>query len=299
VVRIAHQGRGPGEYLTISDMSVRGDHLFIYDARVGKVLQYTLAGRWVREVPVKLPSSQFEAMTNGNFVFYCDYLPYALEESGEKSNIVVTDADLKPLAGYLPYDNGPNAEFLMGSRQNINRNGDHLSFFESYGHVLYGVQAEGPVPMFVMDFPADNGSLAEKLFGMTATGGWDLEKTLVFEHDNGFCRILDVQENDTHIVMTYHKSQWYYTVFYEKESGKVVELQKKMSDNAPPISLVNDLDNTLYYPMLAASGDFFFSITDAYQLDGGHIRPDRVSALLDELPADPNPILVKIRMKAF
>lgn len=297
ITKIAHKGRGPGEYSVISDISVRNNDVFIYDARFGKMLQYSIAGELVKETTGRISSSHFEAV-DSNFVFYCDYLP---NEFGERSNhdynLIITDLNLHPISAYLKQTNNINPEFLIGNNTNISRNGHKLSIFESYRNVLYHWENNDLTPGFVMDFPDGNNQISERLFKMTVTSGWSVESTMKFELDNQFCRILSIQENDSCLLMSYHRNQYYYNVIHEKSSGKTLELQKKVSEDSPPISIINDLDNTMYYPIMAGNGDVFFSMTDPYQLGSGDIMPERVSNLLANLTENSNPILVKIRIK--
>ena len=99
--------------------------------------------------------------------------------------------------------------------------------------------------------------------------------------------------------MSYFKKDFCYFVFYDKENDRVLELQKRMADNSPPIPLLNDVDNTIFYPLLAAQGESFYSFTDAYQLSSGDIASKMVNDLLENLPDDPNPIIVQLKIKPF
>ena len=89
------------------------------------------------------------------------------------------------------------------------------------------------------------------------------------------------------------------SLFYDKEDGQVLELQKKMTAGSHPVALINDLDNTIYYPLLAAQGDSFYSFTDAYQLSSGEVISESLKDFLSRLPEDPNPIIVKLKIKPF
>lgn len=61
-------GRAPGEYLSCFDISVDGDHLYIYDNHQRKMLQYRLGdARYTGSFPVLVSST--EAEKHGDYIF--------------------------------------------------------------------------------------------------------------------------------------------------------------------------------------------------------------------------------------
>ncbi|MFP3472808.1 hypothetical protein R0J90_22395, partial [Micrococcus sp. SIMBA_144] len=73
---------------------------------------------------------------------------------------------------------------------------------------------------------------------------WSVNNTIDFENENEIKRIVELQENNSIISMTYLKKTFLYLTFYNKENSNIIELQRRMTDDSPPIALTNDIDNT-------------------------------------------------------
>lgn len=297
---INHKGEGPGKYQRISDIAVSKDAVYVFDGWSRTMLEFGWDGGLIDERKANLSASHFEVLADGGFAFYHDYT--ASEGKGENEthyNLTLTDENLQIKSQFLVNDLLPAPEFLIGNHKSFSRNGDELLLMESYQNVVHRIEQDGVVPYLKFNWSDDHDASKIELFKNTRSGDWSVERTMEFEHKEELGRIVELQENDKVLMCTYFKKDMIYHVFYDKEDGQVLELQKKMTAGSHPVALINDLDNTIYYPLLAAQGDSFYSFTDAYQLSSGEVISESLEDLLSRLPEDPNPIIVKLKIKPF
>jgi len=297
---INQKGEGPGQYQRIADVAVSKDAVYIYDAWSRTMLKFGWDGKLTSEKKVNLSASNFEVLADGGFVFYHDYT--ANEGKGEGDihyNLTLTDKNLQVKSQFIVNDLLPAPEFLIGNYKSFSRNGDDLLLLESYQNVVYRIEDDEVIPYLKFNWSDDHEASKKELFKNTRSGDWSVERTMDFEHKEELGRMVELQENDKVLICTYFKKGVTYHVFYDKVDGQVLELQKKMAAGSHPVALINDLDNTVYYPLLAAQGDSFYSFTDAYQLGSGEVISESMADLLSRLPEDPHPIVVKIKIKPF
>jgi hypothetical protein len=297
---INQKGEGPGKYQRISDVAVSKDAVYIYDAWSRAMLEFTWDGGLINEKKANLSAAHFEALSDGSFVFYHDYTPNeGIGENDSHYNLTFTDENLQVKSQFLVNDLIPAPEFLIGNHKSFSRNGDELLLFESYQNVVHRIEDDVAVPYLKFNWSDHHDASRKELFENTRSGDWSVERTTDFEHREELGRMVELQENDKVLTCAYLKKGIVYHVFYDKEGGQVLELQKRMTADSHPVALINDLDNTIYYPLLAAQGDSFYSFTDAYQLGSGELISERVKDLLSRLPEDPNPIIVKLKIQPF
>ena len=297
---INQKGEGPGRYQRISDVAVSEDAVYIYDAWSRSMLKFAWDGEFISQNKMNVSASHFEVLPDGGFVFYHNFT--ANEGKGEDEvhyNLTLTDENLQVKSQHLVNELLPAPEFLIGNHKSFSKNGDELLVMESYQNVVYRIEDEGVVPYLKFNWSDHHDANRKELFKNTRSGDWSVERTINFEHKEELGRMVELQENDKVLIGTYFKNGIVYHVFYDKEGGQVLELQKKMAADSHPVALINDLDNTLYYPLLAAQGDSFYSFTDAYQLGTGEVISESIKGLLLSLPEDPNPIIVKLKIKPF
>lgn len=293
-------GEGPGRYQRISDIAISDDAVFIFDAFSGTMYEFGLNGEFIGDKQTEVKSSHMELLQNGGFVFYHDYIKNDWN-SGNKVqyNLTLTDENLKVTKRILENKLSPEPEFLIGNQKNFSRNNSSLLVFESYQNIVYKIENDSIKPYLKYSLSNNESQNIQRLFQKTSSMFWSVNNTIDFENENEIKRIVELQENNSIISMTYIKKNFLYLTFYNKENSKILELQRRMTDDSPPIALTNDIDNTIFYPLVAAQGDYFYSFTDVHQLNSGNIYSDRTKELLSTLPDDPNPILVKIKIKDF
>ena len=297
---INQKGEGPGQYLRISDVSVTDNAIYVYDAWSGKMLGFDWNGGLISEKRGNLSASHFETLDEGSFVFYHDYSANGWKEESEPHyNLTFIDENLKIKSQFLPNELLPAPEYLTGNHKAFSRNGHELLLMESYQNVVYRIIDNGVVPYLKFNWSDHHDAMVRDFFEDTRSGDWSLERSFDHERREEIGRFVELQENDKVLICSYVKREFVYHVFYDKENNKTLELQKKMAEGSHPVALINDLDNTIYYPLLAAQGDSFYSFTDAYQLRSGEVISERLEDLLSRLPEDPNPIIVKLKIKPF
>ncbi|GAO28099.1 6-bladed beta-propeller [Geofilum rubicundum] len=106
VSRIARHGRGPGEYIRLSDVYVdfEGNTIYLLDGcNSKKVLKYSLNGRFLKENSIDFCASAFTRVEENCFVFS---LPAAnhFNDTIEYSAIVATDSVYQRKWSGMPFD---------------------------------------------------------------------------------------------------------------------------------------------------------------------------------------------------
>jgi hypothetical protein len=81
---LGKKGKGPGEYISIFDFGVDGDSLFLFDIRLGKIIQYSLETNEVVDEIVNADLSQFYGFLRMNGTFYFVFARYTKETEPDK-----------------------------------------------------------------------------------------------------------------------------------------------------------------------------------------------------------------------
>jgi hypothetical protein len=211
-------GEGPGEYNEPLRFSCADSSLFI--SVVGKVLQYSYTGKFLKEFKTPISSRDFAIIpSTQTIVFYSGY--YDAIAGMTSYNLNITDEYGKVIYSALPFPSHVLSENLTLLYNNFSVTQEELFFTDPYCDTLYQVLPDRVIPRIVLDF------------GSAALPNDFIEKYLT-DRDNNARAIRELMETKyakkwssakhttNHINLTYgHKSR-IYSFFFDKEN-KVIK----------------------------------------------------------------------------
>lgn len=157
--KIGRQGKGPGEYVNIRDISVLEDNKMVYvtTGTRGKLLGYSFGGRFIKEFPGKKVAQESKVLSNEQIAYVC-LLDYEVK---------IIDFTNQETKNYLPITPQSKAFYPRFS-------GDQYSgvFFSATGRdTIWRVDQDSLRPVLIFDF--GNGHLSAKEYLSAAVFGKD------------------------------------------------------------------------------------------------------------------------------
>ena len=106
LTEISRTGKGPGEYISLSDVTVdkNKDEIVLFDGKRRKRLFFDLDGKFLREEPTYFYSTDFEILSDGNYLYKQDIGVNMHMPSVMDYNLIITTPDQKIVQKMIPDD---------------------------------------------------------------------------------------------------------------------------------------------------------------------------------------------------
>ena len=145
IIRIGTNGKGPNEYLYLTDFIVKNDTVEIMSA-VGdktRVLRFDSNGKFINQNNFKFIASAFEKV-GADYVFSTSY-----NKHFHKYRLYVLDKSGEILHKYLKNNTSLK---LPVEEEKFSRSGSHLFYKESFDNNVYSIESEGTIIRYSLDF---------------------------------------------------------------------------------------------------------------------------------------------------
>jgi hypothetical protein len=302
-------GRGPGEYLNISDFLIdsQNDNIELWDNANKKIMRMDRNGKFLNERPFPLHVDKFCKLSSNTYLYYaCNSLNPEFFKN-ESFNAIILDSSNNLISSFLPIKetrylkSGENSLFVKYD------NGANISV--PYDNQLYHVSLNGSRARYKIKFlnhnPPDN--YLESFNKIDWNDRMEISKRFIQilneTNENSYIKgIYNIFENNKFLFFQYRVPKvGTYTAIYSKKT-------KKVSVGIPE----NDLDLGLFGEPLAFNGDTL--ITYIYpsdlikkvklsKLDESSKRSGSkyigLIKLSDSLQEGENPIIAKFVFKDF
>lgn len=265
--RIGYSGKGPREYMEITDFCLYGDTIVeIYDAGKQKRMQYTASGKFIRE-------ENGWKMGGASFIHLGDTVAFYASCGGYAPNLNV-------------YVNGEKHGFfkqdypeLRSKWEYFHADGSNLYYSDNYNDTLYCFRAGRMEPYFYVDF-------------------WDHKlpkeiREMYKAHRGGFCHDFDnVKFTSRYIYFTFGYKGTEIQVFFDKMRDSVCLIE----------SFENDIDEIPFLVKTATPGypdkivtylnvNMFSVYYKNFQRQGKEIPP-MYEILAKQVTENSNPVIV-------
>jgi hypothetical protein len=152
--KIGKPGKGPGEYLEITDVVVNeNNHVVLYDRKKGLLMTYDAEGLLLKETRVNASFRDF-ADLNGSYLFhiYNDYNLHIPEINSSK--LLACDSECNLLSTALPYDRQADGKFgYFPQSGNLKKFGASILFCSPLTDTIYSISDPNTiVPRYALDF---------------------------------------------------------------------------------------------------------------------------------------------------
>lgn len=148
--QIGSKGKGPGEYIYVSDFCIDRikDKIYIIAWGTKTVLEFDFNGRFIRSFKYNFPSQQFLVWDTCDFVFY---LPNIITKNNSDSSLNITDNKGIPFRSYkkaIKRTNHPGISIVQTSLYYYN---ESLRFLEFGADTMHTVSMKKLDPYAIFD----------------------------------------------------------------------------------------------------------------------------------------------------
>lgn len=298
LLRVSHEGAGPGEYVSLSDMlyDSEADAVEVLDRNGRKVLRYGMDGRFAGEVRLPFSPFAFRRVAPSRYLFYNNNM---VSEATD-CRLVLYDAEASEVVGaYFPVDRHLATYFFVLDAGNFG-SGTNVSFHFAASDTVYGfTDACVPRPKYVIDFGAHR--VPPRFYGE------DYEDIRDFSEQaarNGYIYMYgNFQEEGNVAAFSFHRDGEVYWVLYDSELGTatVVNRWTDGADAGAEVGIAHGNG-----PFALDDGYMYFFLPPdqlielAERADGAGVR---VNGALNRIrdaygfSEESNPVLVKCRLK--
>lgn len=296
--KIDKTGGGPGEYIEITDFSYNQGKLYILDVRSGRVLIYNDNGEFLHDKSRKIYSSEFEVFQDELALYHSNFTPNEHYKKGDTYfNILIASNIVDCNEFYLPFHENINKGKFITNSRNISRNLEEVLLWQKFDDYLYKFNNEGFGRAYNIEFKNDNRSHSRRIIAAIKEENLSFDKTENLITRLGYCTILDVIESSEILYLVYKQGNYFHYIYYDRDTGRLIELSNAYEDGVPPYPIINDIDGVSYYPLMSARDDVFYSYAQPYDLITNKIAEQDTHAIIGDLGEYDNPVIVMLKIK--
>lgn len=279
---VKHQGRGPGEFISIMDFELCHfqEEIMVMDNFGQKFGFFDLEGNYLREAPSKIEVMEAVSLPGGMIVhakhensFWKNGKPQSLDK------IFYTDERGEILKTIFPYDDNANIPFGFGEAL-VDHPDSSYTYAPRFRDTIYNLTAEGLTPRYALHFDKSI-KVSERILQK------EDEKVIGRILKEGkYCFLGDHQESPSWLFLSLNYYSNLSSAFYAKKTGKVKTFkayQDEMGWNA-------------FIRPLYLTGEYFWT-----SLTYDELKNYGLDSLIDKLSLkmEDNPYLIRYRLKEF
>jgi hypothetical protein len=278
ITSFKHQGRGPGEYTTIDDVSYQ-DGLYILDLQSGNILQYNLNGDWMTSHAIDVPKTgYFFQMTPQHTLFFRNQEHRF--QSGTGYNLVAYALDAKSIVDSNAFIDPVLREkdlFRVDALTNFQNEAYALLPFDT---LLFKMDEKGQIaPYYRLHMAPENTLQKDEQLQDPNFKNFELHDYL--RSSNLYYNLSNLQLSEKYIGFNYFFNMDYRLLLHDKVT------QQSMAFN--PLKLNPGKQGGVQ--LGAVQGDnFYFVLSNIIKSEIEH-----TTGMV--LPDDHNPLLLKARLK--
>jgi hypothetical protein len=293
-------GKGPGEYTNIDDFTFdpKNQYITILDSGQKKVLQFSLSGQFIREIPLDIRPSNICFIEPEYFVATIPLRIVKPADDGKLYNIIVYDQDLKVkkrIASSVKSSENPNTPYLMTGGLSSYEN--KLRYKQPFVDQIYTLDKKLDYQVFSnIDFGTYR--TPESVYGSIANARSQAEN---------YKELHSVIESRNFFYVKYRYKRMFCTYVFNKANGAMTNLSGKQGD----FGFNNDLDGSMpFWPDLSTGPDELyrsFNAIDFIELcDQYHakkfkskfpVQQKRLLEVLGKLDENSNPVIQVVTLK--
>jgi hypothetical protein len=267
------KGQGPGEYIELTNISIdyNNEHLLLYCGSTAQILVFDLDGNYIKSHRNKdIVAHEFSYTGNGYVAFYGGYTSNsAHRKNGMTPNLLIIHTDdykVQHTDIFFPSEIKSSAVIENVKHFSSCHNGT-VSLLVEYNDTVYHI-SEGRVKRaYYVDFGdmKKNKDFYSLLRNPTA----DLDQTPEYERTHDICIIRAMEETKTYMFFTYFHKLIGHAVFYNKETGRVLDVCKDYGDKNVVFPVYNDINGGPFVFPCSTDGESFYGIIESFQILNG------------------------------
>lgn len=289
--KIHRIGRGPGEYVNITDISYNDytKELLLYCFIRKSVLYFDMKGNFLREMKIPFYTARIYELKNFNKILFCEYNPNKSKfDRALFPNLILLDPNLNVMDENAYFEGYIDKSIVWGTHCDFSCWEDTLSIKLDHSNIVYYIFQNKVVPKYFLDF--DKYNVDEVYWKKTKKKGITLREMEIYDQSRHFCETMFYLENINCISFIYRQNCQRNRVFYSKKSGKIYI--GKM--------IINDIDYYSQFDPYVLNQNIFYGV-----LNAGYIREyeekasdkSSIPEVLKKINEEDNPIIVAYKIK--
>jgi hypothetical protein len=296
---LSRKGQGPGEYITLDNISIDHDkeRLLIYAGNI--LLEYDLDGNYIESHKIDLWGNDFFYIGNNRIAFYGDYTANTKYEQNQMTPNLFVVENYNVIYTDLYFPSKVNFGALLSLSNCIsNSNNGTVSLVCTYNDTIYHVTSDTVKRAYYIDFGEmkKNKDFYQLIYSPTTT----IKSVEEYKMRHDICNIIAVSETKDCIFFAYHQSNIYHYVFYYKNTNRIVDVYKKYTDETEPVfPITNNISGIRFAIPYFTDGHSFYGYIDAYEIaemKASIIDPE-LKKKFENLSEYDNPVIVKMTPK--
>lgn len=295
---INKQGRGPGEFLSIYEISVDKEDkdLYLFDAKGMKMICYDAhTGNYVRDFTCNYNAYSFSVLPRGKkFVFYCSFMPNKeVKKDNSFPNFIITDSlgKIKNVSSY--FDERIESPNLSFHRTVFCQCDSVLYCFTRYHDDIYEIdESLEAMPVYRLNYMNDNQDKKDKFMRKVQQYGnidfdrnsRDLQAADIYELSK-----MTATEKFIYFANSYRKKR--YNFLYNKIDRKSLNMNVLEKDVLGDDLYFMDADREYFYLPIP------MNILKKRILTSPENYDMMIKNAVADLKDDDNPVIIKVKAK--
>lgn len=296
---INNRGAAPGQYIKIASVAVdpQNGQLFIYDAKQGKILLYTMDGSYLDCFQPDFFFTDIAYAGDQKLVCYSDY--YAnddrLKVNGQVPLLVLYDLKTKEKEPFC-YEDISIKMTEVSDGHMLFQDDRNMATFCSYplNDTIYKITSQGVSKGYCLDFGTKDQARKDAYMLRLRTEDIQPEQIYTDKVQADFFQLTGCMDNEKLTFVGYKnkKANLLGVSIYDKESKK--QVNGLISDGWP---IRNDIDNG--YPLMpyALKGRQMYTVVSPHYFEDKEITDPALLNLITGMASDDNPLIMVSRVK--
>lgn len=306
VRKIAFRGRGPQEYIALTDADYDTDakRLIILDSFGRKLLFYSLDGEFVKKIDLNSAFQKMAYIGSGKIALYADYNKvYHFETRSGFPNIVFLDTNTGEMKGDLFFDKDINPKgIIISLSNNFSKFSQQASaFIMPLSDTIYRLSEDGRIErQYFVDLGPEKKAARPMIMKMATDSRRKAGDAGKAYDEATYPVLIECLETKDVIYLFYTLNDLKFYGFYYPSTQEFIEAVdvsgSKFSYSDIPI--VNDFDGAVpFCPQNCDQNSFYYTLEPDVFAAFKISADTRVQTLANTVSANDNPILIRAQAR--
>ncbi|WP_320990251.1 6-bladed beta-propeller [Bacteroides sp.] len=290
--KIGNRGASDKEYVSITDVNIYNEKIYIWDSSSRKLLIYKSNGDFIRSISSDYAAESIAILNDSQVAFYGDYKHnYKFEDKGRYPNLLTLDLDNRKIDTDLFYEESLSTSGITRLPNNISNN---KYLIMPLNDTIYQILPSEVERKYVINYRHEFKKAQENYIKRLKTEKVTVDDAMAMAGESAQFPIFNVFfEGNNFSYFFYQMGYHIYFGFYYPQSQIYVEASANKKN---PIE--NDIDGLARFLPYAVHKDFLYCVMEPSAiLEHAEWIPASQKAKVNKLKSEDNPIIVAMKMK--
>ena len=290
--KIGNRGASIWEYISITDVNVYHENVYIWDGSSKKLLIYKSNGDFVSSISSDYAAEAIAILDDSQIAFYGDYKHnYKFKNRGKYPNLLTINLNNKKTNTDLFYEETLSTTGITSLPNNISNN---KYLIMPLNDTIYQISSSGVKRKYVINYRQKYKKEKENYIERLKREKVTVDEAIAIAGEGAQFPITNVFfEGNSFSYFFYQMGYHFYFGFYYPESQTYIEASAYKKN---PIK--NDMDGLARFLPRTVHGDFFYCAMDPSAiLEHTELIPISEKNKLQKLKSEDNPVIVAMKIK--